>query len=67
MPYLCKNFNQNEQCQIFYDKLMFIYLTMPNLVKTADELKTNSDKWLFILKNLSALQTIPPALQTGLF
>jgi predicted transposase/invertase (TIGR01784 family) len=42
--------------KVFYDKLTFIYLQMPNFTKTADELETHFDKWLFVIKNLPKLQ-----------
>ncbi len=53
--------------KIFYDKLRFIYLEMPNFHKTVDQLKTNYDKWLFVLKNISQLQAIPKNLNKGIF
>ena len=31
---------KNQHHQVFYDKLTFIYLTLPNFTKTLDELKT---------------------------
>ena len=52
---------------IFYDKLRFIYLEMPKFNKAEDELETNSDKWLFVLKNLAKLQGVPPLFQERIF
>ena len=58
---------KDQHCQVFYDKLTYIYLTMPNFKKTEVELETTMDKWLFVLKNLSNLQEIPHKLQNRLF
>lgn len=50
---------KNQHNAVFYDKLTFIYLQMPSFDKTADNLSTHLDKWLFYLKNLKDLQMIP--------
>ena len=52
---------------VFYDKLSFITLQMPNFNKTEDQLETNFDKWLFVIKNLHRLDNIPGRLKTKLF
>lgn len=56
-----------ETHKVFYDKLTFIYLQMPKFKKQVNELATHFDKWLYILKNLSQLNDIPPALQEYVF
>ena len=56
-----------DRNKVFYDKLSFITLQMPNFNKSAEELETNFDKWLFIIKNLNILQEIPERLQTKIF
>jgi predicted transposase/invertase (TIGR01784 family) len=53
--------------EIFYDKLTFVYLEMPNFQKKEDELKNHLDKWMYVLKNLSLLQDRPRALQEKIF
>jgi predicted transposase/invertase (TIGR01784 family) len=53
--------------EIFYDKLTFVYLEMPKFRKNEDELETFFDKWLYVIKNLSRLQTRPQALQERIF
>ena len=45
--------------KVFYDKLNFIYLEMPNFHKKEEELETRLDKWLFFIKNLRDFQDIP--------
>jgi len=56
-----------ETCEVFYDKLTFLYLEVPKFNKTVDELETNFDKWLFILKNLHKLDKIPITLRNKIF
>lgn len=58
---------KNQHNSVFYDKCLFIYLTMPNFNKTEDELETDQDKWLFLFKNLHKLQAVPKRLQTKIF
>lgn len=45
--------------EVFYDKLMFIYLEMPKFSKAEDELISQFDKWMYVLKNLHRLQDKP--------
>ena len=52
---------------VFYDKLTFIYLQMPNFTKTEDGLETHMDKWLYVIRNLSDLQDRPKKLQERVF
>lgn len=40
---------------------------MPKFRKTIDELVDNTDRWLFVLKNLSRLQKYPEKLQSKIF
>ena len=58
---------KDQNCQIFYDKLTFIYLEMPNFTKSENELETNYDKWLFALKNLPNLENRPIKLKERIF
>ncbi len=52
---------------VFYDKLTFITLQMPNFSKSIDELETNFDKWLYVIQNLSRLKKSPKKLQEKIF
>jgi predicted transposase/invertase (TIGR01784 family) len=52
---------------VFYDKLTFIYLEMPKFNKSLEQLKTRFEKWMYVLKNLSKLQELPPQLQERIF
>ena len=58
---------KDQKCQVFYDKLTFIYLEMPNFTKTEEELETPYDKWLYVLKNLPNLTNRPHKLQEKIF
>ena len=52
---------------VFYDKLSFIYLELPKFVKNVDELKTNFDRWMYLLKSLPTLQDRPKEIQGKTF
>jgi predicted transposase/invertase (TIGR01784 family) len=53
--------------KVFYEKLTFIYLQMPNFNKSEDQLDNRFDKWLYIFKNLPKLQNRPQKLQERVF
>jgi predicted transposase/invertase (TIGR01784 family) len=50
---------KNQNGKVFYDKLTFIYLEMPNFKQSEKELETRLDKWLYFIKNLEDFQSIP--------
>lgn len=56
-----------ETKEVFYDKLTFVYLQMPNFTKTEDELETIEDKWYYVLRNLEILERMPAPLQEKIF
>lgn len=58
---------KNQKCEVFYDKLTFIYLEMPHFIKTEEELDTTYDKWLYVLKYLPSLTERPKKLQERIF
>ncbi len=58
---------KDQHCQVFYDKLKYIYIELPKFKKTEEELKTHFDKWLYVLTHLSKLQERPPKLQERVF
>jgi predicted transposase/invertase (TIGR01784 family) len=53
--------------KVFYDKLTFVYLEMPKFTKTEDELKSNFDKWLFVLNNIYKLDKLPKTIKNKVF
>ncbi len=59
--------SDKETKKVFYDKLTFIYLTMPKFDKKETELQNKFDKWLFALKNLSKLERTPAELNEAIF
>ena len=58
---------KNQKCEVFYEKLKFIYLELPKFKKTVEELETHFDKWVFLLKHLSQLDHPPEKLQEEIF
>lgn len=56
-----------ESNKVFHDKLTFVYLEMPKFKKSLEELESNEDKWLYVLKNISKLQNLPEKLQNKIF
>ena len=56
-----------ETCEVFYDKLTFIYLAMPKFNKSIDELDTRFDQWMYVIKNLNKLERVPESLQEKIF
>ncbi len=58
---------KNQNGHVFYDKLTFIYLTLPNFKKTQQELVTEQDKWFYIFRHLHELQEVPTVLHEAIF
>jgi len=58
---------KDEQGDVFYDKLTFIYLEMPKFSKSEEQLETNYDKWLYVFQHLPNLQNRPAKLQERIF
>jgi len=52
---------------IFSKKLNFVFVELPKFKKAEAELETNTDKWLYVLKNLSELDDRPVSLQGKVF
>jgi predicted transposase/invertase (TIGR01784 family) len=50
---------KNQNNKVFYEKLSYIYLEMPNFKLGENKLKTRLDKWLYFIKYLEDFQTIP--------
>lgn len=58
---------KNQNGKVFYDKLTYIYLEMPNFTKEEGELTTRLDKWLYFIKNLEDFQNIPAIFKDKVF
>ena len=58
---------KNQRCEVFYDKLKFIYIELPKFRKTQEELDNHFEKWLYVFRHLSELQDRPQQLQDRIF
>ena len=58
---------KNQHCEVFYDKLKFIYIELPKFTKSLEELESHFDKWLFLFKHLAELRDRPQPLQETIF
>jgi predicted transposase/invertase (TIGR01784 family) len=58
---------KNQNGEVFYDKLTYVYLEMPNFVKTEKQLKTRLDQWLYFIKNLEDFQRMPSIFKDKVF
>jgi predicted transposase/invertase (TIGR01784 family) len=58
---------KNQKNQVFYDKLKFVYLEMPNFKKQENELVTRLDKWLYFIKHLADFTVIPTIFSDEIF
>ena len=60
-------FLDKQTHKVFNDKLTFKYVEIAKFNKSIEELKTNYDKWIYVLQNLSRLDRQPRYLQTEVF
>lgn len=58
---------KNQNNKVFFDKLTYIYLEMPNFHKEESELETQLDKWLYFIRNLEDFDSIPAILNEDVF
>ena len=58
---------KNQNGEVFYDKLTYVYLEMPNFGKKENELETRLDKWLYFIKHLEDFQNIPAIFSDKVF
>jgi predicted transposase/invertase (TIGR01784 family) len=58
---------KDQHGHVFYKKLTYIYLEMPNFNKGVLALESQLDKWLFFIKNLESLQDIPNLFANSVF
>ncbi len=58
---------KNQNGKVFYDKLTFIYLEMPNFKRTESELNSRLDQWLYFIRNLEDFQSIPSIFSDDVF
>ncbi|MFC6102800.1 Rpn family recombination-promoting nuclease/putative transposase [Olivibacter domesticus] len=53
--------------RIFYSKLSYIFLELPNFAKKDEEIKTDKDRWFWLLNNLSKADKIPTFMNKRIF
>lgn len=58
---------KNQNGKVFYEKLTYIYLEMPNFNLSESDLATRLDKWLYFIKHLEDFQTIPTIFRDEVF
>lgn len=58
---------KDQDNEVFYDKLTFIYLELPKFDLNEFELGTNVDKWLYFLKHLEDFNELPSILNQPIF
>ena len=58
---------EDETGALMTDKLRFVFIEIGRFDKSPEELRTNQDKWLFVLRNLNRLLERPAALIDRIF
>jgi len=58
---------KDQYCQVFYNKLTYVFIEMPRFTKKEHELETHFDKWLYFLKHLEDFENIPGILKEQIF
>ncbi len=58
---------KDQYCQVFYNKLTYVFIEMPRFTKKEPELETHFDKWLYFLKHLEDFENIPGILKEDIF
>lgn len=53
--------------EIFHNEFGFLFIELRNFTKRENELVTNLDKWLYLLKNMSQMKDISPVFQQPVF
>ncbi|MCF0056235.1 Rpn family recombination-promoting nuclease/putative transposase [Dyadobacter sp. CY356] len=53
--------------KIFYDKLEYKFIELPKFTKTENELFTDLDRWLFLLKNIVKMDKMPLFMRKSVF
>ncbi|MDD6897210.1 MAG: Rpn family recombination-promoting nuclease/putative transposase, partial [Bacteroidales bacterium] len=53
--------------RLFSNDLRLIYLQLPHFVKEVDECDNDFDRWIYVLKNMEALNRLPWAAKNSVF
>ena len=52
-----------DSLKVFYKKLLFLFLELPDFLKKEEDLKTAADQWLYAIKHLNELRNVPACYQ----
>ncbi len=58
---------EEETGQTFYNKLGFIFLELPNFNIEEKDIKTDLERWLYVLRNMTKFEKIPVILHKSVF
>ena len=58
---------KDQNCEVFYDKLKFIYVELPKFNKPVEQLSTHLDKWLYLFRHLPDIEGQPQPFQDPVF
>ena len=58
---------KDDDGDLFYDKLAFIYIELPNFKKSLEQLTSQEDKWFYLFRHLSELGDQPQPLDEPIF
>ena len=58
---------RNQHCEVFSKKLTFIYIELPKFTKTAVELESHTDRWLYLLRHLPDMEQPPEGFESEVF
>ena len=53
--------------QLFYKKLTLVYIELPSFTKKLHKLKTFLDQWIYIIRHLPELESLPETLNNEIF
>ena len=58
---------RDEKNRVFSDKLTLVYIELPRFTKNKRNIKTDIEQWVYALKYLPTLYSLPKALQNEIF
>jgi predicted transposase/invertase (TIGR01784 family) len=58
---------EEETGEVFYNKLGFIFLELPNFSLEEQEIKTDLERWMYVLRNMGKMEKIPVFLHKKIF
>ncbi|CAG5067329.1 hypothetical protein DYBT9623_00049 [Dyadobacter sp. CECT 9623] len=65
--FISKVMLKDDKGKAFYDKLTFIYVEIPKFKKREEELNSELDNWLFLLKHMNNIDKLPLFLRRPIF